>query len=218
MEQLKVLVAGCGGISGAWFSSLAGFGDVRVAGLVDLDRARAAKAASDHKLGNVPVFTDLGEALATVHPDIVFDLTIPAAHVDVVTRSLEAGCHVLGEKPMAETMDQARRMAELASRKGLTYAVMQNRRYLPGIVRCRDLLDSGAIGDRTAINADFYLGAHFGGFRDDMDHVLVLDMAIHTFDQARFVGRCDPVAVYCHEWNPRAPGTATEPAPTRYSR
>jgi predicted dehydrogenase len=93
-------------------------------------------------------------------------------------------------------------MADVAARSGKTYAVMQNRRYLPGIVRCRSLVESGAIGAFTAANADFYLGAHFGGFRDEMDHVLVLDMAIHTFDQARYLCGRDPVAVYCHEWNP----------------
>ncbi|MNJ47989.1 hypothetical protein D3C77_431680 [compost metagenome] len=52
------------------------------------------------------------------------------------------------------------------------------------------------------INADFFLGPHFGGFRDMMESPLILDMAIHTFDQARFVIGADPVSVYCHEFNP----------------
>ena len=50
--------------------------------------------------------------------------------------------------------------------------------------------------------ADFFIGAHFGGFRDEMAHVLLLDMAIHTFDQARKILGADPVSVYCHEFNP----------------
>jgi predicted dehydrogenase len=54
----------------------------------------------------------------------------------------------------------------------------------------------------TTVNADFYVGAHFGGFRDRMRHVLLLDMAIHTFDAARKISGADPLAVYCHEWNP----------------
>jgi predicted dehydrogenase len=53
------------------------------------------------------------------------------------------------------------------------------------------------------VNADFYIGAHFGGFRDQMQHVLLLDMAIHSFDQARMVMQADPVSVYCREWNPK---------------
>ena len=52
------------------------------------------------------------------------------------------------------------------------------------------------------VNADFFTGPHFGGFRDEMDHVLLLDMAIHSFDQGRMLMQADPLSVYCHEWNP----------------
>jgi predicted dehydrogenase len=47
------------------------------------------------------------------------------------------------------------------------------------------------------------MGPHFGGFRESMRHVLLLDMAIHTFDAARFLSGEDALAVYCHETNPR---------------
>ncbi len=52
------------------------------------------------------------------------------------------------------------------------------------------------------MQSQFYVGAHFGGFRERMRHVLLLDMAIHTFDAARFITGADPQAVYCKEWNP----------------
>ena len=66
----------------------------------------------------------------------------------------------------------------------------------------RQFIESGAIGKPTTANCDFFIGAHFGGFRDRMAHVLLLDMAIHTFDQARLITGSNPVSVYCHEWNP----------------
>ncbi|MDB5613576.1 MAG: Oxidoreductase, partial [Devosia sp.] len=50
---------------------------------------------------------------------------------------------------------------------------------------------------------DFFVGAHFGGFREEMDNVLLLDMAIHTLDAARFMAGVAPTAVYCLENNPR---------------
>ncbi len=202
MSVPRILVVGCGGISRAWLSAVAGFNDVRIAGLVDIDTVRAAKGMQEHAIDGAQVFADPHEALRTLSPDIVFDLTPPPVHHDVVTASIRHGCHVLGEKPMAASMDEARRMAELAAQAGVTYAVMQNRRYTPMMKQFRELLSGGAVGRCTAINADFYIGAHFGGFRDEMDHVLLLDMAIHTFDQARYLCGCDPVAVYCHEWNP----------------
>jgi predicted dehydrogenase len=73
---------------------------------------------------------------------------------------------------------------------------------MPEILRLRKLVASGALGPLTTLNSDFFLAPHFGGFRDQMQHVLLLDMAIHTFDMARFISGRDPVAVHCREWNP----------------
>jgi predicted dehydrogenase len=122
--------------------------------------------------------------------------------VGVTLEALAQGCHVLGEKPLADSLEHARQMIEAAQRAGKVFAVIQNRRYDPNIRRLRSFLASGAIGEVTTVNSDFYIGAHFGGFRDRMEHVLLLDMAIHTFDQARLISGADPQAVYCHEWNP----------------
>lgn len=64
------------------------------------------------------------------------------------------------------------------------------------------MIESGAFGTLTAIHSDFFIGAHFGGFREQMENVLLIDMAIHTFDAARFMAGETPLAVYCHETNP----------------
>jgi predicted dehydrogenase len=140
--------------------------------------------------------------LEATRADVVFDCTIPAAHKSVVLTALSHSCHVLGEKPLAESMADAREMLTAAQASGKTYAVIQNRRYLDNIVRFREVIRAGQIGPLTTLNADFYLAPHFGGFRDAMEHVLLLDMAIHSFDQARYIADADPVSVYCYEWNP----------------
>jgi len=93
-------------------------------------------------------------------------------------------------------------MVAAADRSGKMYAVMQNRRYLKQIRAFRQLIESGVIGKPGFVCADFFLGPHFGGFREIMESPLILDMAIHTFDQARFITGADPVSVYCHEFNP----------------
>jgi predicted dehydrogenase len=62
---------------------------------------------------------------------------------------------------------------------------------------------SGQIGTLTAVNCDFYIGAHFGGFRDAMPSPLILDMAIHHFDLIRYYTKADPVSVYAREFNPQ---------------
>jgi len=81
--------------------------------------------------------------------------------------------------------------------------VVQNRRYIDGVRRIREMIENGVLGELTALHADFFIGAHFGGFREQMRDVLLLDMAIHTLDAARFMAGADPLAVYALESNPR---------------
>jgi predicted dehydrogenase len=183
-------------------NALAERDDVEVTGLVDLEPARAAATRDTFGLASAAVSSDLSELLHTTGADIVFDCTVPAAHPHVTATALRHGCHVFGEKPLALTLQDARNAIAMAEKHERVYAVMQNRRYLDGVIRLRDFLQSGVIGQITTLNADFYIGARFSGFRAEMPHILLMDMAIHTFDQARFVSVSDAQSVYCHEWNP----------------
>jgi predicted dehydrogenase len=176
--------------------------DAEFVGLVDVNREAAEKRAAEFGLAGAVIGTELEAVLADTSPDVVFDCTIPEAHAAVTTTALRHGCHVLSEKPMADSMANARAMVAAAQAAGKAYAVMQNRRYLPGMLALRRFLDSGVIGRVTTVYCDFFLAPHFGGFRDQMRHVLLLDMAIHTFDQARFLARQDALAALAYEWNP----------------
>lgn len=202
-KKLRAVLVGCGGISRAWMGPISKRTDVEVVGLVDLLPENMEKLGSEFQLGNAAKFSRLKEALDKLKPDLVLDCTIPAAHHEVTIEAARFGCHVLGEKPMAESMQQAFEMREAMARAGKTYAVIQNRRYQKEIITFKETLRAGEMGAITTLNADFYMGCHFGGFRDTMEHVLLLDMAIHTFDQARFICGKNPLAVYCHEWNPK---------------
>lgn len=201
-KPLTAVLVGCGGISGAWFKPLAQMPDVKITGLVDMKLENARKRADDFKLQGIEIGDNLDQVLKKTKPDIVFDCTVPEAHMSVALIAHRNGCHVLGEKPLADSMPNARRIVAAARKAGKIHAVMQNRRYSPSIRQVSTLLASGKIGPLTTLNSDFYLGAHFKGFRNEMKHVLLLDMAIHTFDAARLISGGDPVAVYCHEWNP----------------
>ena len=202
-DTLKAVLVGCGGMSAAWLKSAAAVPGLELVGLVDVREEAALQRRQEFGLSQARVGTHLAEVLDAAQPDIVFDVTVPEAHMPVTLQALARGCHVLGEKPMADSMDHARRMVAAAQQAGKLYAVIQNRRYTAPIRRVRQFLRSGGIGPLTTVNCDFYIGAHFGGFRDRMEHVLLLDMAIHTFDMARFLTGTDAQAVYCKEWNPR---------------
>jgi len=200
-KKHKVVSVGCGVIANEWLTKALKRTDMEFVALVDLNKEAADKLAARYGL-TCPTFTDLGEAIKHTGADLVFDLTIPASRFQVSTTALQHGCDVFSEKPMAATMEEARELIAQADRSGKSYSVMQNRRYEAHIRAYRDLVQSETIGKPGYIGADFFIGAHFDGFRVLMDSPLVLDMAIHTFDQARFIIGAEPVSVYCHEFNP----------------
>lgn len=202
MATHKIIIAGCGSMSHTWLEYALQRENAEIVGLVDLHPETALTLAKRFDL-KIPVFTDLNEAIKMASANLVFDITIPAAHPTIVSTALKAGCHVFGEKPMAESLQDAESLVACAIQAGKNYSVMQNRRYNRKIRAFRELLASGTIGEIGSLHANFFLGPHFGGFRDMMDNPLVVDMAIHTFDQARFLLQANPVSVYCHEYNPK---------------
>jgi predicted dehydrogenase len=177
--------------------------EIEVKGLVDVNPAAAEKLAEEFGLSGAVIGTDLAGVIAEANADIVFDVVIPTARFNVVSTALKAGCHVLSEKPMATSLADGAALIDLAAETGKIHAIIQNRRFISGVRRMRRFVESGAIGDITAIHCDFFLAPHFGGFREEMQNVLLLDMAIHTFDAARFVADKKPLAVYCVERNPK---------------
>jgi predicted dehydrogenase len=175
---------------------------VQIVGLVDLDLSAAERLRQEFNLDTAATGTELDRMLSVTKPDLLFDVVVPQARHDVVMTGLRHGCHVLTEKPMAASLDEARSLVAAAKAAGRVHAVVQNRRFIEGVRRIRETIASGALGQLTALHADFFIGAHFGGFREQMQDVLLLDMAIHTLDAARFMAGAEPLAVYCHETNP----------------
>lgn len=202
----NAVLCGCGAMAKGWLRAIQSTpeisGAIRIAGLVDLNENTARALAEEFALTDAVIGTDLRAVLAETKADILFDIVIPQARFAVVEAGLDAGCHVLSEKPLAASMEEAATLVELAKKAGKIHAVVQNRRFIAGIRRLRRALEDGVIGDLTAIHCDFFLGPHFGGFREEMKNVLLLDMAIHTFDAARFVANEKPLSVFCVEKNP----------------
>jgi predicted dehydrogenase len=177
-------------------------GEVELVGLVDLDRTTAEKLAAEFGLTDIVIGNDLTEVLRETGADMLFDVVVPQARAKVVSTGLRQGCHVLSEKPLATSLEEGAMLLELAAETGRVHAVVQNRRFIAGVRRLRRAVEEGLIGELTGVHCDFFLGPHFGGFREAMDNVLLLDMAIHTFDAARFVSGKQPLSVYCVETNP----------------
>jgi predicted dehydrogenase len=198
----SVVLVGCGAMSSVWLQAIGKIEGLRLVGLVDLDLTCAARRASEFGLHDVATGADLRSVLSSTRPDMVFDVAVPQVRREVVLTAFEHGCHVLTEKPLAPNREDASAILTAAERHRRLHAVVQNRRYVANVRRIRRFLESGALGRPTSVHADFFVGPHFGGFREAMDNVLLLDMAIHTFDVARYLVDGTPKTVFCAEWEP----------------
>ena len=202
MTKLRVVAAGCGRMSTNFLKAALETGEVEIVGLVDPEPGRAEERRAELGLDGAAIGPDLRAMLGATQPDAVFDIVVPAVRHGIATMALEHGCHILTEKPMADTMANARDLVRAARAAGRVHAVVQNRRYHPGVRRIARFLRDGHIGEVTQLHCDFFLGPHFGGFREEMRHVLLLDMAIHTFDVGRLFAGTTSRSVWCREWNP----------------
>lgn len=201
MPRERMIVVGAGSIADAWFPAIKKQ-DLQVVAVVDLKKEAALARIDKYQLSGTVAYDDPQKAFRDVRADFVLDLTIPDAHCDITCSALEAGFHVIGEKPMASTLDQARKMVRTAEKTGKLYMVSQSRRWNGIHTTMAQALREGIVGTLTTLNCDFYIGAHFGGFRDQMPSPLILDMAIHHFDMARMFCPQNPVSVYAEEFNP----------------
>lgn len=203
---MHALLVGCGNMAGGWVSAIQRnpllHDRVQITALVDPNAAAHTAFAQAHGLTDLPAFADIETALHHANADAVFDVTPPDVRSKIVSGALDAGLHVLSEKPMANSMEEARLLAKHARAANRIFSVVQNRRYKPSPRRIADFLKARPLGDVTGIHADFFLGPHFGGFREEMDNVLLLDMAIHHFDTARFLTGQTAIQVQCLETNP----------------
>jgi predicted dehydrogenase len=189
-------------MSRVWLQSAAELPGLEIVGLADIDIERARARAAEFALPDAFATNEIDSLLARCRPDALFDVVPPSERHRVVSTGLAAGCHVLSEKPMAQTIAEARDLVAKAAAAKRLHAVVQNRRYLPAVRRIARSLRGGIVGDVTSVHADFFLAPHFGGFREDMDHILLPDMAIHGFDAMRCMTGFAAKGVYCREWNP----------------
>lgn len=113
---LRVAVVGCGNIANGYGEAMLGRREIKILGASDIDQARAWEWAK--KFGG-QAYASLDAVLADPEVEAVVNLTIQQAHVEVVTRCLNAGKHVHSEKPLASTYDEARKLVALAGVKNL---------------------------------------------------------------------------------------------------
>ena len=198
---MRAVLAGAGALGPFWARELILSPDTELVGWVDLDPSRVEKAAAE--LGvDVPAGRELEPMLSELQPDFVVNVTAPAAHHAVTMAALGHRTHVLTEKPLATSMEEAREMVAAADAADRLLMVSQNRRYMPELQAFREEVEK--LGPLSSITCEFHRNhrEHAAEFLLAFPQPLLLDMAIHLFDAARALTGADPLSVYCDSYSP----------------
>ncbi len=199
---MKVIQVGIGGMGETWLRAVQRSAEVDYAGFVEINDAIARQQAAAYNLDPATIFTSLPAALEKLDADAIIDVTPPQFHKANSILALEAGLPVLSEKPLAGTLEDAQAIVDKARETGLSHMVAQNYRYRPVTQTIKSLLETGELGAVGAVHAEFFKGPHFGGFREEMPHPLIIDMAIHHFDMMRYFLSSDVQEISARSWNP----------------
>ncbi len=176
-RPVGVGVIGAGMISEQYLDNLTTFPDVTVHFVADLDVARAASQAERY---SVPASGTVDELLARPEIEIVVNLTIPAAHVEVARSIIASGKHAFTEKPFSLDRETGRALLADAAARGVRVATAPDTFLGPGLQTGKRLIEDGAIGTPlTALvlfqnagpeawhpNADFYYAPGAGPLFD----------------------------------------------------
>jgi predicted dehydrogenase len=202
---MRLIQVGVGGYGRSWLDTVAALPErVAYAALVDTDPEALDAARRQVDLPAARCATRLADVLGAVEADALLCIVPPEHHEAVIVLALDAGLHVLTEKPIADSMAASRRIVDRASRARGTFMVAQKGRFHPWVRRFREAVqreEVGPIGHLTLHYRAplFRWGA--SGFRHRMDDPLLVEMSIHHFDLLRALLGRDPVSVAGSSWN-----------------
>ncbi|MFT4028320.1 MAG: Gfo/Idh/MocA family oxidoreductase [Protaetiibacter sp.] len=174
---MRVIMVGCGRI--AQIAHLVAVGRVDSVELVAVvDPSATLGAAVARQWGGVPSFTDAASAYAAVPADAVILAVPDRMHAPLAVDAMEAGLHVLVEKPLAGTVGDALAMQQVAATTGRVLRVGNMRRHDPGVIRARQAA-AEEIGEIVSFTA-WYRASAFGS--DEFWHPILKDPAISTLE------------------------------------
>jgi predicted dehydrogenase len=145
---MKFLIAGLGSIGHRHFRNLIAIGEK------DIVLLRTRKATlPDDELAGYPVETDLAEALKKHKPDAVIVANPTSLHLDIAIPAAQAGCHILLEKPVSNSLERLDVLQNAAEISGSKILVGFQFRYHPTLNKARELIQQGALGKVLTVHA-----------------------------------------------------------------
>jgi UDP-N-acetylglucosamine 3-dehydrogenase len=153
--KMRVGVVGVGEISvESHLPILKSLGSVELAAVCDRQLAIAKDVAA--KFGISRVYGDLGDMLLKEKLDVVDICTPPRTHASLSIQAMEAGCNVLCEKPMATSVQEADQIVDSSRKNGVKFCVAHQNLCNPVVIKARELVASGAVGEILHVEARTY--------------------------------------------------------------
>ncbi len=147
-KKIKIGIIGCGGIAnGKHMPSLSKLGDVEMVAFCDIVLEKAEKAKAEYGTPDAKVYTDYQELLKDQEIEVVHVLTPNRSHAPITIDALHAGKHVMCEKPMAKTAEDARKMVAAAKETGKKLTIGYQHRHKPEAIYLKSVIERGDLGD-----------------------------------------------------------------------
>ncbi|NCC47485.1 MAG: Gfo/Idh/MocA family oxidoreductase [Clostridia bacterium] len=147
-KKFRVGIVGCGGIAeNKHLPALSKLKNVEIVAFCDIIRERAEKAAAQYGTGDARVFEDYLELAALPDLDVIHVLTPNKSHAPITIAALEAGKHVMCEKPMAKTAAEAKAMVEAAKRTGKKLTIGYQSRHRSDSRLLKQMVEEGRLGE-----------------------------------------------------------------------
>jgi predicted dehydrogenase len=204
---IRVVQVGLGLWGRSWAEVVRGAEGAELAAVVDPAPEAILFAEEELRLPPGSHHPSLDEALEKTDCDCVLVVTPPGTHHWVVAQALEAGKHVLVEKPLDTTFSGACALVEAAKRAGRILMVSQNYRFNAPFRTAQGLVRNGALGELVGVRISCRRDARTlfppGDFRYSMRHPYVIDMAVHHLDLLRAMTDSQVLSVHGRSW--RAP-------------
>ncbi len=194
-QKLRILVVGCGNMGASHAIAYAQMERVEICGIVSTGKS---KEVLNEKLGGgYPLFSDYQQALQDTNPDAVCISTYPDTHESFAIMSFEKGCHVFMEKPIADSVAGAERVAAAAKRSGKKLVVGYILRHHPSWIKFIDIAQQ--LGKPLVMRMNLNQQSH--GYMWDVHRNLmkslspIVDCGVHYIDVMCQMVRSKPVQV-----------------------
>ena len=151
-KKVRFAVVGVGGLGKSHIQGIHANDCAELACVCDNREEIARAVAEEH---SVPYYVDFYEMLKAGGFDCVILVTPDQIHREHAVAALEAGYHVLCEKPLAQTLDDCEAMVEAAKRSGLKFMTGQVCRKAPGFVKAKEIVSAGTIGELFFVESEY---------------------------------------------------------------